>query len=190
MNAFNRLVMLIIALLLIAVPVLLLLVSFGVLLADQVAAVTGYRVALDALDTLSAFSFDPGARFITGLVGILVALVAGYLAFKEIPLGRQIDRKAYIKETPGQEIAITAQAVRRLAEGAAQEVGAAAPKCYLASEKRRYDVSCNIRVPRSEDFADLAARTQGNIRRVLEEQQVPVNDVEVTVQGTTTSQQE
>ena len=35
MNAFNRLIMLIIALLLIAVPVLLLLVGFGVLSADQ-----------------------------------------------------------------------------------------------------------------------------------------------------------
>jgi len=181
-NAFNRLVMLIIALLLIAVPVLLLLVVFGVLAGSLVAASTG--PTLDSLGTLSVFSFDAGARLATGIVGIVIALVAGYLALKEIPLGKRIDRRAYVNDTPGQEITVTSQAVRRLVEGAAREVGAASPRCYLASEKRRYDVSCDIRVPRPEEFSELAARARGNIRRVLEEQQVPVNNVEVTVQGT------
>ena len=184
MNAFNRLVMLVIALLLIGVPVFLLLVGLGVLAANQINAFTGYRGALDALGGLSASGIDPRARILTAIIGVLVALVALLLLLRELTLGNPVDRKAFVEETPGRETAIMAQAVRHLAEGAAREAGAASPTCYLASEKRRYNVSCSIWVPRTQDFAELASRTQGNIRRVLEEQQVPVNDVEVTVQGT------
>jgi hypothetical protein len=188
-NAFNRLIMLIIALLLIAVPVLLLLVGFGVLPANQISPY--YRPALDSFgDLASAFSYDAGtrtvvgARTVVGLIGILVFLVALFLLLKEIPLGRRIARRAFIEEEPGRETAITSGAVRQLAEAAAREVGATSPTCYLASKKRSYDVACDIRVPRSQNFTELATRARDNIRRVLEEQRVPVRDVEVTVQGT------
>ncbi len=186
MNAFSRLVMLIIALLLIGVPVLLLLVGFGVLSANQINAFTGYRNALDALGGLSVPAIDPRARVVTGLIGVLVALVALLLLLLELTFGRPVARKAFIDDTPGRETAITAQAVRRLAEGAAREIGAASPTCYLASEDRSYRVSCNILVPaRAQNLAELAARARENIQRVLQEQQVPVKDVEVTVQGRT-----
>jgi hypothetical protein len=185
-NAFSRLVMLIIALLLIGVPVLLLLVDFGILSANQINAFTGYRNALDALGGLSAPAIDPRARVVTGLIGVLVALVALLLLLLGLTFGRPVARKAFIDDTPGRETAITAQAVRRLAEGAAREVGAASPTCYLASEDRSYRVSCNILVPaRTQNLTDLAARARENIQRVLQEQQVPVKDVEVTVQGRT-----
>lgn len=183
MNAFNRLVMLIIALLLMAVPVLLLLVGFGVLPANQISPY--YRPALDSFGNLaSVFSYDARARTVVGIIGILVFLVALFLLLKEIPLGRRIARRAFIEEEPGRETAITSGAVRQLAEAAAREVGATSPTCYLASKKRSYDVACDIRVPRSQNFTELATRARDNIRRVLEEQRVPVRDVEVTVQGT------
>jgi hypothetical protein len=160
MNAFNRLVMLIIALLLIAVPVLLLLVGLGVLPASQVSPF--YRPALDSLGNLaSVFSYDAGARTVVGLIGLLVFLVALFLLLKEIPLGRRISRRVLIEDEPGRETAITAGAVRQLAE-----------------------VSCDIQVPRSQNFTELATRARENIQRALEEQQVPVREVEVTVQGT------
>jgi hypothetical protein len=176
--------MLVIALLLIAVPVLLFLVGFRILPAEQVHAYVPYRGALDALDALAAFSFDAGARTLTAVVGILVALAALFLLLREVPLGKRVARKTLIEETPGREVAITAGAVRRFAEAAAREVGADSPTCSLATEKRRYDVACDIRVSRSQNFTELAASVRDNIRRVLEEQQVPVKDVEVTVQGT------
>ncbi len=189
MNAFNRLVMLIIALLLIAVPVLLLLVGLGILPASQVSPV--YRPALDSLGNLaSVFSYDAGtrtvvgARTVVGLIGLLVFLVALFLLLKEIPLGRRISRKTLIEDEPGRETAITSGAVRQLAEAAAREAGADSPTCRLATEKRSYEVSCEIRVPRSQNFTELATRARENIQRTLEEQQVPVRDVEVTVQGT------
>ena len=190
MNAFNRLIMLIVALLLIAVPVLLFLIGFRILPAEQVNAYLPYRGALDALDTLVAFSFDAGARTLTAITGILVALVALFLLLREIPLGKRVARKTLIQEAPGREISITAGAVRQLAEAAAREAGADSPSCSLASDKnRRYDVACNIQVPRSQNFTELAARVRDNIQRMLEEQQVPVKDVEVTVQGTASRQE-
>ena len=189
MNAFKRLVTLIIALLLIAVPVFLLLVGLGALPAELV-GYTGFRNALDTfLNGLSSVAdgeleVDPRVRPLAGILGALVALVALLLLLRELTFGRSVARRAFIDETPGRETAVTAQAVRRLAEGAAREVGAVSPSCYLSSEKRRYDVSCNIQVLKEQDFAELATRVRQNIRSVLEDQQVPIEDVEVTVQGT------
>ena len=183
MNFFNRLVMLILALLLIAVPVLLLLVGLGILPASQ--ASPYYRPMLGSLGNLaSVFSYDAGARTVVGLIGLLVFIVALFLLLKEIPLGRRISRRVLIEDEPGRETAITAGAVRQLVEAAAREAGAASPTCRLATERRSYEVSCDIRVPRSQNFTELATRTRDNIQRALEEQQVPVRDVEVTVQGT------
>ncbi len=183
MNAFNRLIMLLIALLLIAVPVLLLLIGFGILPANQISPY--YRPTLESLGGLaSVFSYDAGARTVVGLIGILVFLVALFLLLKEIPLGRRIARSTLIEEEPGRETAITSGAVRQLAEAAAREAGADSPTCRLATEKRSYDVACDIRVPGSQNFTELATRARDNIRRALEGQQVPVRDVEVTVQGT------
>jgi len=184
MNAFNRLVMIVIALLLIGVPVFLLLVNWGVFSANEISSVTGYRNALDDLSNLSASDLgDIGTRILIGIVGILVSLVALLLLLWELTFGRPIARKVPIDDTPGREIAITARAVRQLAEGAAREVGAVSPDCRLISEDRRYEVACDIRAPETQDFAELASHTRQNIRRVLEEQRVPLKDVEITVQG-------
>jgi hypothetical protein len=177
--------MLIIALLLVGVPVFLLLVGFGVLSANPIdVLIVSLRNGLDTSGGLSIWDIDPRARLLTAIIGVLVALVALLLLLRELTFGPPVARKTYVEDTPGRETAVTAQAVRGLAEGAAREVGAVSPTCYLASEKRRYDVFCNIRVPRSQDFTELAARSRQNILSVLEEQQVPVKDVEVTVQGT------
>ena len=185
MNALNRLVMLIIALLLIGVPVLLLLVGFGVLSADKINTYIGYRNALDTLGVfLSASNFDIRTHVLVGLIGALVALVALLLLLREIPLGRRVAQRALIEDITGREVAITSGAVRQLAENAAREAAAASPTCYLASRKRGYDVACNIQAPRSQNLTELATRTRNNIRTVLEEQQVPLRDVEVTVQET------
>ncbi len=92
--------------------------------------------------------------------------------------------KTLIEDEPGRETAITSGAVKQLAEAAAREAGATSPSCSLATDKSRYDVACDIRVPGSENFTELATRARDNIQRVLEEQQVPVKDIEVTVQGT------
>ncbi|CAA9430651.1 MAG: hypothetical protein AVDCRST_MAG37-575 [uncultured Rubrobacteraceae bacterium] len=185
MNGFNRLIMLILALLLIAAPVFLLLIGLGVFSADQINSYTNYRGGLDALGRISVSDFtDLTVKLIVGLVVALLTLLAGYLLLRELTFGRRLSRRALLEDEPGRETAITATAVRHLAEGAARESGAASPTCRLASDKNRYEVGCDIRVPASQNFTEISTNSRDNIRRVLEEQQVPLKNVEVTVQGT------
>lgn len=188
MNAFNRLIMIVIALLLVAVPVLLLLIGFGVIPADQVNAYTGYRAALDSLGGLvSNFSLGQGGRALLAAIAAVVTLIALFLLMRELTFGRPFARRAVVEREPGKETALTAQAIKSLAEGAAREAGATSPSCNLASERGRYEVSCDVQVPRYRNFTETASRARENIRGTLEAQQVPVKDVEVTVQGAASS---
>lgn len=187
MNAFNRLILLIVALLMIAVPVVLLLVAFGVLPAELLARYTGYDAALQAIGGLSAPVFTATVRTIIAVVGALVALVALLLLLRELTFGRRIARSTTMDDTPGRETVITAGAVITLADGAAREAGAKEPSTSLSSEKGAYNVYSKIQVPESGNFTEVATRARENIRRALEGQGVPVRDIEVTVQGTASS---
>ena len=184
MNAFNRIIMIIIALLLIAVPVLLLLVCFGGLSAEVIDAYTNYQSALEALGNLSLSDITPSVRLVIAIVGLLVALISLLLLLRELTFGRRVARMRRWDDRLDEAAPITASAVKALTEGAARETGAESPSVSLASKDRSYLVSCGIRVPPSGDYTELATRTRENIRRVLEEQGVPIEDVEVTVQGT------
>lgn len=184
MSFLNRLVMILIALLLIVLPVLLLLISYGMVQAAYINAYLGYRDAFKALGALTIADFSTRVRVITGIASGLVALTALRLLLREVALGRRVARHAVIQDTPGQEVLITASAVRRLAEGAAKEAGAVSPAAYLTSKGSYYEVECNILAPRSRNIASLASAVRNNILKVLESQGVPVKDAEVTVRGT------
>jgi hypothetical protein len=183
-NAFNRIILLIVALLLLVVPVLLLLIAFGVIPADIVNQYTGYRAALGALDGFSASSLATGARVVIAVAGALIALVALLLLLRELTFGRRVSRSTVMDDTPGRETIITASAVKTLAESAAREAGAESPSVSLASDDNSYTVFTGIQVPTSENYTELAARARENIQRVLGDQGVTVKDVEVTVRGT------
>jgi len=184
MNAFNRLILLILALLLLVVPVALLHITYAVIPADVVNQYTGYKVAVKALGNVSVSSVTTGARTVIAIVGALVALIALLLLLRELTLGRRVSRSTVMDGTPGRETVITANAVKTLAESAAREVGAESPSVSLATDKESYVVSTGIQVPHSDNYTELAARAKESIRKVLGDQGVPVKDVEVTVRGT------
>jgi len=183
-NVFNRLILLILALLLLAVPIVLLLTAFAVIPADLINQYTGYRGAVQALGDFSASTLTTGARVVIAVVGALVALIALLLLLRELTLGRRVSRSTVMDDTPGRETVITANAVKTLAESAAREAGAESPSASLASDDDSYIVFTGIQVPSSDNYTELAARARENIRRVLGDQGVPVKDVEVTVRGT------
>jgi hypothetical protein len=184
-NAFNRFILLILSLLLIAVPVLLLLINWGIVPADVIDQYTRYRAAVGALGNVST-SLSTGARTLIAIVGALVALIALIFLLRELgTLGRRVSRSTAIDSTPGRETVITANAVKTLAESAAREVGAQSPSVSLTSKKESYVVSTGIQVPPTDNYTEMAARARENIRKVLGDQGVPVEDVEVTVRGTT-----
>jgi hypothetical protein len=186
-NAFNRLILLILSLLLLAVPVLLLLISWGFVPADIIDQYTGYRAAVKAIGSISDPTLTTGGRTVVAIVGALVALIALVLLLRELgTLGRRVSRSTVMDATPGRETVITANAVKTLAESAAREVGAQEPSVSLTSEKESYVVATGIEVPHADNYTEMAARARENIRRVLGDQGVPVKDVEVTVRGTAT----
>jgi hypothetical protein len=184
MNAFNRFVLLIVALLLIAVPVLLLLINFGVLQASLVNQYTNYQAGVEALG--GAVNADLSAtpvRISIAVAGALVAIVSLLFLLRELTFGKQVSRSAVIDDAPGMETRLTVRAVKALAEGAAREVGAKSPNASLSSPRGKpYLVECAIGVPENGNYTETASRVRENVRRVLESQQVAVTDVEVTVQ--------
>ena len=183
MNAFNRFILLIVALLMIAIPVILLLTAFGVIPPSIIQA-TGLSAALSALGGLSASVLTPVVRVIIGIVGALLALVALLLLLRELTFGRRVAGSSVMDDTPGRETVITAGAVRTLADGAAREAGASEPSTSLSSDDGAYTVYSKIKVPEPGNITEVATRTRENVRRVLDGQGVSVKDVEVTVQGT------
>ena len=165
MNAFNRLILLIVALLLVAVPVLLLLVNLGAHPGRRRRSVhqaTGVRS--QALGGFSASTLTTGVRVVIAVVGALVALIALLLLLRELTLGRRVSRSTVMDDTPGRETVITANAVKTLAEGAAREVGAESPSASLASDDDSYIVFTGIQVPLSDNYTELAARARENIQ--------------------------
>lgn len=187
MNAFNRLVMLIIALLLVAVPVIMLLMAFGVISADLVNQYTNYRGGLQALSNLQVSDFNQQVRAIILVVSILVTLLALILLLRELSFGRQLARDTVVEDTPGQETIIKTSAIKSLVEDAVRQAGALSPSISLSSEGRShshsYNVYCKIQVPESGNFTEIATRSRENIQSALQRYSVPYKEIEVTVQG-------
>lgn len=184
MNAFNRLVMLIIALLLLVVPILLLLVGFGVVSSQLANTYTGYQSAASAIGNFSLSGLSNTARIIAGVVSALVALIALILIFRELTPGRRAAKRIILNEEAGRETGITSKAISALAVGAAREAGGLSPKVSLHAGKKAQKVSCKISAPESSNYTGVGERTRDKIRETLDEQGVPVRDVEVTVEGT------
>jgi hypothetical protein len=173
--------MLVIALLLLGVPVLLLLIAFGLVpagpLSDSAGALGNLPQAIENADNQT--------RVIAGVASALVAILALVLFLRELAvLVPQTTSNLFVNQEAGRETKITPKAVKALTEGAAQEVGAFYPSVSLASRKNEYRVSCKIQAAPASNVSELAAQTRDNIQRVLESQDVPVRDVEVTVRGT------
>lgn len=183
MNAFNRLVMLVIALLLLAVPILVLLVGFGIIPTQLANTYTGYQSAASAVGSFSVSSISNTASVIVGVASALVALIALILIFRELTPGRRPAKQAMLSAEAGKETKITAKGVRSLAAGAAREAGGLSPSVSLASKKKAYKVDCKITVPASDNYTEVAERAREKIREVLDNQGVPVREVEVTVEG-------
>ncbi|MGB3632669.1 MAG: hypothetical protein WA982_01370 [Rubrobacteraceae bacterium] len=185
MNFFNRLVMLIIALIMIAIPVVVLLVAFGILSADLVNQYTNYQGGLQALGNLQVSDFTQQILTIIAIASGLVALLALVLLLRELTFGKRLARDVVVEGTPGQETVIKTSAVSSLVEGAARRAGARPSKVSLSSKGDAYNVDCKIQVPESGNFTEISANTKQNIQNALDRYNVSHKDVEVTVQGTT-----
>lgn len=183
MNAFNRLVMLIIALLLLVVPVTLLLVGIGVIPSQLANTYTGYQSLASSLGSFSLSNLSNTGKVIAGVVSALVALIALLLIFRELTPGRRPAKQTVLNREAGRETKITAKGVSSLAAGAAREAGGISPKVTLSAGKNTYKLGCKITAPESSNYTSVAERARDKIRQVMDDQGVPTGEVEVTVEG-------
>lgn len=183
MNFFNRLVMLIIALLMIVIPTVMLLMAFGVISASLVDQYTNYQNGLEALGNLSISDFTQQVRTIIAVVSVLVAIIALVLLLRELTFGRQLAREVTVEDTPGQKTFIKTSAISSLVEWSARRAGAEPQNVSLSSKDNAYNVHCKIQVPESGDFSEISGRTKENIRNALDRYSVSHRAIEVTVTG-------
>jgi hypothetical protein len=175
--------MLIIALLMLVIPVLMLLVAFGLISADLINQYTNYQGGLQALGNLQMSDFTQQVRTIIAIVSGLVVLLALILLLRELTFGKRLARDVVVEDTPGQETVIKTGAVSSLVEGAARKAGAEPSKISLSSKGNAYSVHCKIQVPESGNFSEISARTKENIQNALDRYSVAHREIEVTVLG-------
>jgi hypothetical protein len=176
--------MMVIALLMVAVPVIMLLVAFGVLSSELINQYTNYKSGVEALGNLQMSDFNQQVRTIVAIVSGLVAILALILLLRELTFGRRLTREVIVEGTPGQETVIKTSAVSSLVENSARRAGAQPSKVNLSSKDNTYSVDCKIQVPESGNFTEISTRTKENIENALDRYGVSYRSIEVTVQGT------
>lgn len=177
MNAFNRLVMLVIAILLVAAPALILLAFVGVIPSQAASA------AVSPLSTVpgAISGAGGGASAIVVAASILVGIVVLFLIFRELTPGPRAAKHVFIQNGSGRQTRLSASAVKSLAAGAAREAGAYSPSVSLSSKKGAYVLDCRVKAATEADLGALAESVRDNIWRVLGEQSVPHRGVQVTI---------
>lgn len=177
MNAFNRLVMLVIAILLVAAPALILLAVLGVIPSQAASA------AASPLSTVPGAipGAGGGASAVVVAASIVIGIVALFLIFRELRPGPRAAKHVSLQNNPGRQTRLSASAVKSLAGGAATEAGAYSPSVSLSSKKGAYVVDCRVEAAPEADLGALAEGVRDNIERILGEQSVPHRGVEVTI---------
>lgn len=176
MNAVNRIIMIVLALLLIAAPVALFLTILGILPTSILQDAVGSLAALP--DAITA------AGPILGVAGVILALIALVLLLLELRVRlRGKVKHLYVQRDAGRKTRLTAKGATSLVEGAAREAGALSPKATVKPLGKSYRFSCKVSAPTSANLTELAASVRQNIQRVLEHQEISAKSVEVILQG-------
>ncbi|ACZ43513.1 hypothetical protein Tter_2625 [Thermobaculum terrenum ATCC BAA-798] len=180
MNAFNRVVILLLALLVGAASLLLLLVNFGVISPSDLNYYTGYRSAVDAFSRLSPQGVSPASRAIIAIVALVVAVIGLALLLRELSVVRN-PREVVVDDTPGRELRISSGAVAKLAGQAARAAGASSPRVSLRWHRGAFEVRCDVACPMGIKLADYGEGIKTRVTQELQLQRVPVRRVLVVL---------
>lgn len=168
-----------VALLIIYYGAMLLALSLGVS-PGTIDAISGYGSAYDSLAAIQAGDVDGTARLIAGIAGLVVLLVFGFLAYKELPrpyLARS-DLRLHEGERGATEVG--ARAIERAAEAAALDQPA------VSSAAGRYgtdELTVGVSISRASEIPDALRDVQRLVRESLERHDLPVLPVNVTLTG-------
>ena len=182
MDSFARILAFVIAILLMGVPVVLLLMAYGVLSTADLQAATGYQSVLRDLDRLSAQHghLTQGLAWFGGVsaaVAVISLVLLGLMAF-----ARARARDAIVEAEPGRETRVRTKAIGHLARYVARDAGAVNPRVDLRTRHGRYDLACSFCMREFVHLPELALNVQEKLRTALTEQGMKVGKVEATVQ--------
>jgi hypothetical protein len=189
-DSLARILASLIAILLMGVPVVLLLMAYGVLSAADLQAATGYESVLRELDRMSGQhgQLTQGLAWFGGVsaaVAVISLVLLGLMAF-----ARARARDAIVEAEPGRETRVRTKAIGHLAKYVARDAGAVDPSVDLRTRHGRYDLACSFSTREFVHLPGLALNVQEKLRTVLTEQGMKVGKVEATVQGPAPSEAE
>ena len=189
-DAFARILASVIAVLLMGVPVVLLLMAYGVLPVADVEAATGYQSVLRELDRLSGQhgQLSQGLAWFGGVsaaVAVICLLLLGLMAF-----ARARARDTIVQTEPGRETRVRTKAIGHLAEYVARDAGAVDPNVRLRTRHGRYDLTCSFCAREFVHLPGLTLNVQEKLRTALAVQGITVGKVETTVQEPAPSEAE
>jgi hypothetical protein len=176
----GRLVTLVLALALVWYGLMLVLLAVKVSPAT-VDSISGYRTAFHWLAGLRPSDVDGSrTRLIVAGAGVLSFLVFGYLALKQVPRPYLTRRELSLTADEHGEVRVEPRAVERLAEVAA------AADTEVTDARGRYsvdDVSVDVTIRRVRDVAGTLREAQTRVAQALEQHELPVMRVNVTLTG-------
>jgi len=189
-DSFARIVASVIAILFIGVPVVLLLMAYGVFSAAGVEAATWYQSVLRGLARLSAQHghLTQGLAWfgvVCAAVAVISLVLLGLMAFAKARA-----RDAIVEAEPGRETRVRTKAVGHLAKYVARDAGAVDPSVDLRTRHGRYDLACSFSAREFVHLPGLTLNVQEKLRTALTEQGMKVGRVEATVQEPAPSEAE
>jgi hypothetical protein len=155
------------------------------LLALKVAPATvdelsGYRTAFDWLAGLGPEDVDGQVRAIGAAAGLVAFLVFGWCALQELPRPYLARSDLDLEAEERGELRVEPRAVERVAEVAAEQQPAVSDATGLYATDH---MSANVSVNRARGVADTLRTVQRQARAALEEHDLPVLPVNVTLTG-------
>ena len=189
-DSFARILAFVIAILFMGVPVVLLLMAYGVLPAADVEAATGYQSGLKGLARLGGQhgQLTQGLAWFGGVsaaVAVISLVLLGLMAF-----ARSRARDAIVEAEPGRETRVRTKAIGHLAKYVARDAGAVDPSVVLRTRHGRYDLRCSFHTREFVDLPGLTLNVQEKLRTALTEQGMKVGKIEAMVQEPAPSEAE
>ena len=145
----------------------------------SVNAISGYRDAYDYLTGLTPADVA-GVRGIVAAAGVVLFVVCGYLALKQIPRPYLTRQTLPLQSLQRGETVIEPRAIERLAEVAAMRHRA------VSSAAGRYgtdELAVGVEVRRARELADTLRDVQHRVTTALRNHELPDMPVDVTLTG-------
>ena len=146
----------------------------------SVNALSGYRDAYDALVGIEPADITSTARIITAVAGVLVFLVCGWLAIKQLPRPYLARGETELTADDRGTVTMEPRAIERVAEVAAVgRAGIAGATGLFGGD----EITVHVTASRARDIAEDLRGVQSDVRDALRRHDLPAVPVHVMLTG-------